>query len=65
MGKRAKYHIGIEPYGIDFTVDPKPLTDGDRKMISEVIAYYNATGRKKTFTRDTKRRTRKKAMVKG
>jgi hypothetical protein len=36
-----------EPAGVDFTVDPTPLTDEDRKMISEVIAHYKATGRKK------------------
>ncbi|HVI46527.1 MAG TPA: hypothetical protein VM802_16745 [Chitinophaga sp.] len=36
-----------EPKGIDFVVDPKPLTENDRKMISETIAYYRATGRKK------------------
>ena len=35
-----------EPAGIDFTVDPTPLTKEDRKKISEVIAYYKATGRK-------------------
>jgi len=28
-----------EPAGIDFTVDPTPLTKEDRKKISEVIAY--------------------------
>lgn len=36
-----------EPKGVDFVVDPKPLTEKDRKMISETIAYYKATGRKK------------------
>ena len=35
-----------EPDGIDFVVDPTPLTATDRKMISEIIAYYRATGRK-------------------
>jgi len=35
-----------EPAGIDFTVGPTPLTKEDRKKISEVIAYYKATGRK-------------------
>jgi hypothetical protein len=36
-----------EPKGVDFVVDPKPLTEKDRIMISEAIAYYKATGRKK------------------
>lgn len=53
-----------EPYGIDFTVDAKPLTDTDRKMISEVIAYYKATGRKKSFANNAKRVNRKKVSVK-
>ncbi|MEI8084579.1 MAG: hypothetical protein WCG93_00040 [Paludibacter sp.] len=36
-----------EPEGIDFFVDPKPLTKKDREEISNIIAYYKATGRKK------------------
>lgn len=39
-----------EPAGIDFTVDPTPLTKEDRKKISEVIAYYKATGLKMPLT---------------
>ena len=35
-----------EPAGIDFKVDPTPLTTEDRKKISEIIAYYKSTGRK-------------------
>jgi len=35
-----------EPAGIDFVVDPTPLTIEDRKKISEIIAYYKLTGRK-------------------
>jgi hypothetical protein len=35
-----------EPSGIDFVVDPTPLTPDDRKKISEIIAYYKATGKK-------------------
>ena len=35
-----------EPAGIDFVVDPTPLTKADRKRISEIIAYYKATGQK-------------------
>ena len=35
-----------EPAGVDFFVDPKPLTTAERKRISEIIAYYKATGRK-------------------
>jgi hypothetical protein len=52
-----------EPYGIDFIVDPKPLTIDDRKMISDVIAYYKATGRKKSFANTTKPRIKKKFLV--
>lgn len=35
-----------EPAGVDFVVDPTPLTKADRKRISEIIAHYKATGRK-------------------
>jgi len=35
-----------EPAGIDFVVDPTPLTAADRKKISDIIAYYKATGKK-------------------
>jgi hypothetical protein len=35
-----------EPAGINFVVDPTPLTTEARKRISEIIAYYKATGKK-------------------
>jgi hypothetical protein len=35
-----------EPVGIDFVVDPTPLSIQDRKSISEIITYYKETGRK-------------------
>lgn len=35
-----------EPAGIDFVVDPTPLTIAERKRISEIITYYKATGKK-------------------
>ena len=43
------------PVGIDFTGDPTPLTTEDRKKISEVIAYYKATGRKMPLTKPVTR----------
>ena len=48
MVKQTKF-VGYikEPKGIDFLVDPNPLTEEDRRMISETIAYYKATGRKR------------------
>lgn len=54
-----------EPLGVDFFVDPKPLTVADRKRISEIIAYYKATGRKmpmqksKAKNRPTNRRNKR------
>ena len=39
-----------EPDGVDFFVDSTPLTEKDRKEISEVIAYYKMTGRKKKIS---------------
>ena len=35
-----------EPKGINFIVDPKPLSAQDKKEISEIIAHYKATGKK-------------------
>ena len=37
----------VEPDGVDFFVDPTLLTGKDRKEISDVIAYYKKTGRKR------------------
>jgi hypothetical protein len=44
-----------EPAGINFIVDPTPLTTEDRKRISEIIAYYKATGRKMPLHKATKK----------
>lgn len=48
-----------EPAGIDFVVDPTPLTTEDRKKISEIIAFYKATGRKMPLPKSTPRHSRK------
>ncbi len=40
-----------EPKGIDFVVDPTPLTSEERKRISEFIAHYKATGKKMPMTK--------------
>ncbi len=42
-----------EPAGVDFIVDPTPLTAVDRKKISEIIAYYKATGKKMPLQKPT------------
>ena len=56
-----------EPAGIDFVIDPTPLTSTDRKKITEIIAYYKATGRKmplqKTKSRSHTTRSRKKVIA--
>ncbi|MCX6292535.1 MAG: hypothetical protein NT126_12335 [Bacteroidetes bacterium] len=56
-----------EPAGVDFLVDPIPLTSEDRKKISEIIAYYKATGRKlslpKSMTRNSAATSRKKVRA--
>jgi len=36
-----------EPDGVDFFVDSKPLTEKERKEISDIIAQYKLTGRKR------------------
>jgi len=54
-----------EPAGVDFVVDSTPLTTKDRKKISEIIAYYKATGRKMRITKTPirKRVTTKRRKV--
>ena len=56
-----------EPVGVDFVVDPKPLTAADRKKISEIIAYYKATGKKmplqKSVAKSRLTISRKKALA--
>lgn len=36
-----------EPDGVDFYVSSKPLSEKEKSEISEVIAYYKLTGRKR------------------
>ena len=53
-----------EPSGIDFIVDSTPLTAKDRKKISEIIAYYKATGRKMPIQKATTGRNRERTIKK-
>ena len=46
-----------EPNGIDFIVDPKPLSLEERKRISAIIAHYKATGKKKVDSISPKKGT--------
>ncbi|MEO7528603.1 MAG: hypothetical protein ABIT35_10205 [Chitinophagaceae bacterium] len=57
-----------EPAGVDFVVDSTPLTTEDRKRISEIIAYYKATGKKMPLQKSTtktrlKSKSKKKALA--
>ena len=52
-----------EPAGIDFLVDSTPLTIGDRKKISDIIAHYKATGRKKIPLQLVKQRSRSGRVI--
>ncbi len=63
VAKNTKYYLGI-----DFVVDPTPITTEDRKKISEVIAYYKATGKKMPIKKavpqkNIERKSRKKVLV--
>ncbi len=56
-----------EPLDVDFVVDPTPLPNEERKRISEIIAYYKATGRKMPLKKPvirlrTKTSSRKKLL---
>jgi hypothetical protein len=37
-----------EPKGVDFVVEPHIVTAEDRRIISDAIAHYKATGKFKT-----------------
>jgi len=50
-----------EPKGVDFVVEPHVVTDEDRRIISEAIAHYKATGKfKKASTRKKPRKASRK-----
>lgn len=49
-----------EPLGVDFVVDPTPLTIEEKKKISEIIAHFKSTGRKMKFSKSA---TRTKATI--
>jgi hypothetical protein len=50
-----------EPPGVDFIVDPKPITKQERLRISEIIAHYKTTGRKLPAKKTSLRRRPKTA----
>jgi len=54
-----------EPLEIDLTVDSRPLTIEDKKKISEIIAYFKATGKKSIFPKleNRKRQTKKTDII--
>jgi hypothetical protein len=45
-----------EPKGVDFVVEPHVVTEEDRKIISEAIAHYKATGKFKRVPNPKKAR---------
>lgn len=47
-----------EPKGVDFVVEPHVVTEEDRRVISEAIAHYKATGKFKKVPSRKKPRTK-------
>lgn len=45
-----------EPKGVDLVVEPHIVTEEDRKVISEAIAYYKANGKFKRVSKTSKAR---------
>lgn len=45
-----------EPIGVDFVVDPTPLTEEERQRISEFITYYKRTGKKMPLPKPTSKK---------
>ncbi len=57
-----------EPKDVDFYFDNTPLTVEQKREMSEIIAHYKATGKKKCIVRyrraqDSRRKTGKKALA--
>ena len=48
-----------EPEGVDFYVENKPLTEQEKKKISEIIALYKKTGKKKRYTQQKLKASRR------
>ena len=46
-----------EPEGVDFVVDPRPLTDAERAQISAYIREYNTKHKKKSVLKKKTRKT--------
>ena len=53
-----------EPKGVDFVVEPHVVTEEDRRIISEAIAHYKATGKFKKVAKPTRARRVAKKKVK-
>ena len=53
-----------EPKGIDFVVEPHIVTEEDRKVISEAIAHYKATGKFKNIPKPKRARRAVKQKAK-
>jgi hypothetical protein len=49
-----------EPKGVDFVVEPHVVTAEDRRIISEAIAHYKATGKFKRVPKPKRARLAKK-----
>jgi hypothetical protein len=53
-----------EPKGIDFVVEPHVVTPEDRRIISEAIEHYKATGKFKKVPKPKRRARRVSKKVK-
>lgn len=52
-----------EPKGVDFIINSKPLTDGERAAISEYIRNYKAKQKAKHSTRRKSPETKRKRLL--
>jgi len=53
-----------EPKGVDFVVEPHVVTEDDKRIISEAIAHYKATGKFKRAPKPKKVRKTQKRVKK-
>ena len=53
-----------EPKGVDFVIEPHMVTEEDKRIISEAIAHYKATGKFKRVPKPQRPRPAKKKAKK-
>lgn len=52
-----------EPENVEFEVDTRPVTETEKKQISDVIAFYKKTGKVKKLILPKRKKTKEKELA--